>query len=82
MANGTSKILDLVNFSSDVEISTAFAKSLEVSFIVHLFRSRSLVCLVSVSDFQTMVSASQRASDFTIRHPLNELHFLDKSKEL
>ena len=38
VANGTSKILSLVNFSCDLEISTAFAKSLEVSFIVHLSR--------------------------------------------
>ena len=39
VVNGTSKILGLVNFSSDLEISTVFAKSPEVSFIVHLFRS-------------------------------------------
>ena len=38
MANGTSKILALANFSSDIEISTAFTKSLKVSFILHLFR--------------------------------------------
>ena len=61
--NGTSRILGLVNFSSDLEISTAFAKSLEVSFIVHLLRSRSLACLVSVSDIQTAVSASRRVLD-------------------
>ena len=48
VANGTSKILDLANVLSDLEISTAFAKSLEVSFIVHLFRSRSLACLVGL----------------------------------
>ena len=35
VANGTSKILGLVNFSCDLEISTVFAKSLEVSFIVN-----------------------------------------------
>ena len=39
VANGTSKILGLVNFSSDLDILTAFAKSLEVSFIVHLLQS-------------------------------------------
>jgi len=44
LANATSKILGLANFSSDLEISTAFAKSLEVSFILHLFRCRSLAC--------------------------------------
>jgi len=44
VANDTSKILGLANFSSDLEISTAFAKSLEVSFILHLFRCRSLAC--------------------------------------
>ena len=60
--NGTSKVLGVVNFSSDLEISTAFAKSLEVSFVVHfIFRSRILACLVS---------ASRRVSDFTLRHPL------------
>ena len=68
MANGTSKILGLVNFSCNFEISTAFVKSLKVSFVVHLFQSRSLTCLVSVSDFQTRVSASQRVPDFTIQH--------------
>ena len=69
VAKGTSKILGLVNVSSDLEISTAFAKSLEVSFVEYLFRSRILTCFVSVSDFQTRVSASRRVSDFTIRHP-------------
>ena len=49
MANGTSKILGLVNFSCDLEVSS----------IVHLFRSRSVTCLVSVSDFQTTVSVSR-----------------------
>ena len=56
------------NFSSDLEISTAFVKSLEVLFIVHFFQSQSLPCLVSVLDFQTRVLTSQRVSDFTIRH--------------
>ena len=34
---GKQKILSLVNFSSNLEILTAFSKSLKVSFIVHLF---------------------------------------------
>lgn len=54
----TSKILGLINFSCDLKILIAFAKNLEVSFIVHLFRSWSPACLVSVLDFQTCVSAS------------------------
>ena len=42
VANGTSKIVGLANFSSSLEISAAFTKSLAVSFLVHLFRSRNL----------------------------------------
>ena len=37
VANDTSKILALTNFSSYLEISTAFAKSLEVLFILLYF---------------------------------------------
>ena len=42
VANGTSKIVGLANFSSSLEISATFTKSLAVSFLVHLFRSRNL----------------------------------------
>ena len=62
VANGTSKSFALTNVSSDLEISTVFAKSLEVSFILHLFRCEVLNILFSVS-------ASRRVSDFTIRQP-------------
>ena len=67
--NGTSKILALTNFSSNLEISTAFAKTLTVSFILHLFQCEVLHVLVLVSDLQTRVSASWRVLDFTIHHP-------------
>lgn len=33
VANGTSRILGLINFSCDLEISAAFGKSLEVSHV-------------------------------------------------
>ena len=39
VANGTCKIMGLAKFSFDLEILAAFAKSLEVLFKVHLFRS-------------------------------------------
>ena len=70
VANGTSKILGLVTFSSDLKISTAFEKSLKVLFIMHILRSRSPTWLVSVSDFQTRVSASWRILGFYHSPPL------------
>ena len=69
VANGTSKLLGLVNFSCDVEISAAFAKSLEVSLKVHVW-SRSRIFKQSSRRLVSCVSASRRVSDFTIRHPL------------
>ena len=47
VVNGTSQFLALTNFSSSLKILTAFAKSLEVSFTLHLFRCEVLHVLVS-----------------------------------
>ena len=53
VANGTSKTLAKTNFSSDLEILTAFGKSFKGSFILHLFWCEVLhtYVLVSVSVF-------------------------------
>ena len=40
---------------------------------MHLFRSRIVACLVSVSDFQTRDSSSRRVSDFTIPYSNDDL---------
>ena len=59
----------LQTFSSDLEISKALAKSLEVSFMLHLFQCEFLHVLVLVLDLQTPVSASRQVSVYTICHP-------------
>ena len=71
VVNGTSKILGLVNFSTDLKISTAFVKRVEV-VIVYLFWSQSLSCLISVSDF-----SESWILPFTTPHRVLGCHFCE-----
>ena len=69
--NGTSKILALTNFSSNLEISTAFAKSCTVSFILHLFQCEVVSVFIS-SCFGIGLGFANKGLgvlDFTIHHP-------------
>ena len=61
VANGTSKIVGLANFSSSLEISATFTKSLAVSLLVHLFRSRNLEFFIQVLEVSDLLFNNSRA---------------------
>ena len=73
VANGTSKNVGLGKFWQDLKEVEAFLISLEVSCfhgLFLLFLSRNVSPKSLGLGFLTRILASQRVSDFTIRHPL------------
>ena len=73
MANGSRKNVGLRKFRQDLEIFKAFLRSLALSSLhvlfLPLFESRNFLPRSLGLSFLTRILASQRVSDFTIRHP-------------